>query len=448
MVSGYVVTAMLLRNIGSTRNSIYFLDFYGKRFKRLLPNANMVFLFILIAGRYATVPSVYIDWVDSVKWSCAFSANYYFYDIHTDYFKESKENIPSPSMHFWSLAIEEQFYFLWPLLFSLLQVTLRFSARSSSIFLLALSFLSFSCTSSFSGTTSMFNFFLLPARAWELLLGCSISCLEENKACFSANLPLYRILAEVQGVVGLIAICTVTYFYDTDTSTIYPGKSLLIPTFATCLLLTTPATTRVSRILSWRPLVYIGDASYSLYLWHWPFITMALAKVELLQASVSTDRVKLWALMTSFPVAFFMYHFIEVPMRRRNFSVTVNLLLGAVLVFGTCLLSEYIQQSATLASHLTPVIDRNMSAFENLMPHRHTVVYKNSTLRKNGHYIPHACDANLYNTKLSIFEYSKRETNDRIPFDLIPSLQHLAKPEYPRGKLVNIVPPLLSHTKR
>jgi peptidoglycan/LPS O-acetylase OafA/YrhL len=279
VISGYLITGLLLREI-QQQGKIALSDFYLRRARRLLPAACTVLLFSAVF--YPLLP--YLQWQDlqhEVIASLLYLQNWFLANQATDYLTSA--HAASPIQHYWSLAIEEQYYVLWPLL---LVVAYQYfpgkhAAVRISLVLVVVTSLMYSIALSHSN--QVLAHFSTGTRLWELGLGGLL-----------AAFPRWHLLPGpyrlIIGWIGLGAILTAALLFDS--TTVFPGYAALLPTVGSCLVII--AGDRKGFSASWllqrRALQYIGDISYSLYLWHWPLIiyTSAFIGTSLdLQSSLS-----------------------------------------------------------------------------------------------------------------------------------------------------------------
>lgn len=257
VISGYLITSILHGDLERGRYSL--LEFYQRRARRILPALLAMLLLSTLAALWLLLPSDLRGFGLSLGSTALFVSNIYFW-IDTGYFAAAAE--ARPLLHTWSLAVEEQFYLLFPLLLAALHRHLRPGLRGLLALLTVASLL---YSEWLRGQAPASAFYLLPARAWELLLG-SLLALGAVPALRS------RAQREALGLVGLAAILGSALFYSEKTA--FPGFSALLPCLGAALLIHSGAA-RDSlgyRLLSLPPLVFLGLISYSLYLWHWPLI--------------------------------------------------------------------------------------------------------------------------------------------------------------------------------
>jgi peptidoglycan/LPS O-acetylase OafA/YrhL len=276
VLSGYLITGLLVKEYNkkiskrSGRGTISIGQFYLRRTRRILPASLFVLLCINIYARLnMNVLQVAQIRADSI-WTVLFGANINFLRQATDYFAQN--NAVSPLQHYWSLSVEEQFYFVWPVLFltaaSFHKLSFRgrefdWHQRLRAVFV-ALGIGSFAwmlIEFTTSPTTAYFSTF---SRAWELAIGGALSLLSVERIAAKLG-RAWTILrgAALATMVGSIAVVTPTNF----------GYTLVIPAVATGFLLISGAQAKddpVYRLLSTKPLTALGAISFSMYLWHWP----------------------------------------------------------------------------------------------------------------------------------------------------------------------------------
>ncbi|MGX9349301.1 acyltransferase family protein [Microbacterium sp. KNMS] len=299
VISGYLITGLLLREHERT-GRISIADFYVRRARRILPAATVVILAVLAAAA-ALLPTTQVEQTTSdARWSAVFLANAHLAAQGTDYFSSSE---PSLLQHYWSLAVEEQFYIVWPLLAML--VLTRLSRRAFTIAAAAVFAGSLAWSLLYTASSPAAAYFNTPARAYELAAGALLACV------LPATLRApWRALTSLLGAI-LIAVAAVAF----DAGSAFPGWQALVPTIGTVLLLASGPRCLVGRLLSLRPLRWIGDVSFSLYLWHWPAILLVPAILP-----DGTPPLASGALAVGVAVALsaVSYHLVEVPFHHRR----------------------------------------------------------------------------------------------------------------------------------
>jgi peptidoglycan/LPS O-acetylase OafA/YrhL len=257
VISGYLITGIIAKEIDASRFSI--LGFYERRVRRILPALFAVMAASsLLIFRYL-LPSEVISYAKSMLGATFSYSNFYFWST-SDYFDAPAHT--KPLLHTWSLAVEEQFYVVLPLL--LLFLARQWSRRRNSILVaLALLSLGWSAWSAYHSPDAAF--YLPVSRAWELLTG-SLLALNIVPAIHS------RWARETSSLVGLALICYAAVFYTSTTP--FPGFAALLPCVGSAMILASGrhGSSMVGKILSLKPITFIGLISYSVYLWHWPLI--------------------------------------------------------------------------------------------------------------------------------------------------------------------------------
>lgn len=306
VISGFLITSIIFRDIELAKFS--FFHFYERRARRLLPALYCVLFVSVIFAWVWMLPNEIIEFSQSVLSVLFFVSNFFFWN-DSGYFSTSAEF--RPLLHTWSLAVEEQFYLIYP--FILLFCLLLIRKYTSIVFLI---FCIFSLAFSIWASTfkPILAFFLIPARIWEFLLG-SLSAIVVLHPNFR-NIEINRKLRDLIGLIGLSLIIYSVFFFKKNMA--YPGYLALIPTLGTALiLLFTTNKTVIGKVLGAKPLVYIGLISYSVYLWHQPlFAFMRLRELEPLTPVVSATLICL-----SFVLGYLTWRFVEPIWRIRTVTI-------------------------------------------------------------------------------------------------------------------------------
>jgi peptidoglycan/LPS O-acetylase OafA/YrhL len=298
VISGYLITALIISELEIGQFSI--LKFYERRARRILPALFLV-MFLCIPFSYALLsPSDFRDFGQSLVAVSIFSSNLLFW-LESDYFDIATEF--KPLLHTWSLAVEEQFYLIFPLL---LLALWRLNNKILMLVLLSLIFC-ISIIYSHWGAYNVpsFNFYSITSRAWELLIGVFLALFLWNYSS-----PKSIALNQFLSILGLTAICfSITTF---DAKTPFPSFYALIPTLGTALIiLSSTHGTLVNKLLTLKPVVGIGLISYSSYLWHQPII--AFANIYFLETP--TAGMFLALIVFALLLAFVSWRFFERPIR-------------------------------------------------------------------------------------------------------------------------------------
>ena len=314
VISGFLITGLLVAGMRSGHRALR--DFFARRARRILPAATAVVLATVSAAAILLNPVRASDAFWDGIWASAFLANVKFAKEGTDYFAIGTP--PSLLQHFWSLAVEEQFYLGWPLLIALVLVGFRWRARrlrcsTQTLFwvLVVVSLASFAFCLSYTQRSPTGASFSTPARIWELGIGGLLALQVPALAKLPAGL---RTVASWAGLLA-ITVAVVTF----DAATLYPGKAALLPVLGAALILgggVGGPSGGVEAVLGRQPLRWIGDVSYSLYLWHWPVLQIA----EQRSGHPLSMLVKAELIVAAIALAGLSYRFIENPIRNAQWA--------------------------------------------------------------------------------------------------------------------------------
>ncbi len=267
VISGFLITGLLLREIERS-GRVSFKDFYARRIRRLLPASALVLLATVVGAKLLVPPLLLPDMAKDAVATSLFFANMRFAQTGTDYLAGTS---PSPFQHYWSLALEEQFYLVWPLIMVLVAAFAAAHRRKwLAGVLVVLSVLSLLGGVVLTGISQPWAFFSLPTRAWELGLGGLVALAAPLLVRMGGK------LARAVGLLGLILVGASIVVFTHDLP--FPGWFALIPVLGAALMIGGGQIHEL-RVLQAPVLQYVGNISYSLYLWHWPLLT--LAKIRL-----------------------------------------------------------------------------------------------------------------------------------------------------------------------
>lgn len=262
VISGFIITSAIYPQISA--NDFSFNLFYVKRIKRILPLFYLVVCTCLIFSYWLHTPNDFASFADSWRYASSFIANVYF-EKHSGYFAPTSETLPL--LHTWSLSIEEQFYFVWPVV---LIISAKYLSKPALAIFTMLSVLGLAGYSQYLTITAPEKgYYFIQSRAFELLIGALLAIVSVNK-------PLKNLLPsfffQLSGITGLVSATFLAWTLNESDS--FPGINALWVVMSACLIILSGENQRsfVSRILSIRPIVFIGRLSYSLYLWHWPVL--------------------------------------------------------------------------------------------------------------------------------------------------------------------------------
>ena len=329
VISGFLITGLLLREIERT-GTINFKDFYARRFKRLLPTSFFVLALTAIFSWMLIPPTMRSSLGRDVIAASLYVSNYLFAWWQADY--QNLDATPSPVIHYWSLAVEEQFYLLWPLLIlSFFIVATKLKKKNILTLLVAgVTALSFIFSIYQTETSPIWAFYSLPTRAWELGLGALL-----------VLIPPIR-TKKLIGLLGFIFIITSAFIFGETTA--FPGLNAVLPVMGTVMLIAT--------INSWPPFLndvansrlfqWLGEISYPLYLWHWPLLV--LPSTYFARPLEVYERIL--AIVATIVFADLTHRFIEEPFRKTKTAPTlvfkrsgvitlVSVLIGTVIIFSS-----------------------------------------------------------------------------------------------------------------
>ncbi len=297
VISGFLITGIIVNAL--EKGSFSFAEFYTRRIKRLFPAYITVALITLALSSYLLIPNDYIFYTTSLAASWAFLSNVFFSMLSWGYFGQRTEEFPL--LHTWSLSVEEQFYFLFPVLMIVLY---RYGRKHTVTALVLIG--AFFVTISHLNTEQVKSYFLLTSRAHELIIGALTFFTVRRLPTPSGR------LAAMLTLIGMTLMFGTFVLLNKELP--FPGFNSLFPCIGAALVIYASQTrTAISSFLKTKPLVAIGLISYSLYLWHWPvFSFLKYRQIEL------TLPVIIAAVTLSFLLAFLTWKYIENPVRRHH----------------------------------------------------------------------------------------------------------------------------------
>lgn len=300
VISGFLITTIIVRE--NEVGEFSFIRFYERRIRRIYPALYVLILLVMLGAFILYNPETFQQVGKSAMAATFFSSNILFW-YEAGYF-----DAPSslkPLLHTWSLAVEEQFYILFPWL---VYALMRFASKWYKTALAVLALTSFLASVYFVQTepTSAFYFFHL--RAWELMIGglLAVKLIPQVKNTVSRN---------ALSLTGFIMILYGIFSYSQEIA--FPGTAALLPTVGAALIIYSGVngTTLIGKFLGLTPVVFIGKISYSLYLWHWPIFIFG--KYYIIREPTNWDTL-IW-LIASFVIASISWKFVENPFRARMY---------------------------------------------------------------------------------------------------------------------------------
>jgi peptidoglycan/LPS O-acetylase OafA/YrhL len=286
--------------------------FYERRFKRILPTLSVVLVACLVLATLVLSP-VEARLLGESAFATALSTSNFLFWHQSGYFDATSSM--KPLLMTWSLAVEEQFYFVFPLIMLLLR---NKSKRNLLIILGILCALSLSMSLIAEFTSPSLNFYSPLTRAWELGAGVLLAIWHSRRPEIAHGASWKT---DAMGTTGLLLILGPIFWYLPETR--FPGYEAIPPVLGSVLILAS-AGGRANRFLSIRPLVGVGLISYSLYLWHWPLLSFA----RIVSAQPLHPRTTIILMSTAFAAATASYFFVEKPFRAKTSTRTSTVLLA------------------------------------------------------------------------------------------------------------------------
>ncbi|MBJ7359344.1 acyltransferase family protein [Nocardioides sp.] len=313
VISGYLISGLLFREVLVT-GGVSIGQFWARRARRILPAATVVSVVTVVASLLIMGLLDAREVVVDAIWASAFAANIHFAQEGVYYF--AQDTGPSPMQHYWSLAVEEQFYLVWPvLLFGIILLTRLLTGRNPRrlprgavlVVLLAVVVASLAWSIHQTVAAPTTAYFSTLTRAWELGIGALVALIPAS-AVARLHSRYLQLMAFV-GAVVVVGSCVVI-----TSATPFPGIAAALPVGGTALLLIAGhggARTLVGELLSTEPFRVIGDWSYSLYLWHWPVLVLpeyALGRgLNAFESGL--------AVLVTLTLSAYSYQYVEMPFR-------------------------------------------------------------------------------------------------------------------------------------
>lgn len=312
VISGYLITGLILSDLRNGRFSI--ANFYARRIVRIFPALITVLVACLVAGWFLFLFDEYMALGKHAAAGAAFIANIVYW-LEAGYFDVSAEK--KPLLHLWSLAVEEQYYIIWP---ALMALTWRWSRGLLGV-VVAVTLLSFAANLFYIDRDPSFAFYSPVTRFWELGIGSALACIGAMKG-----------QGRVREAIAIGGILLLALSVAIIPETGFPGWWALLPTIGSAAVLYAAPGTMVGRLLSTRPMVGVGLISYPLYLWHWPLLSFPAVILE-----ETSYYQRAMAVVLSVVLAWLTYAFIEKPIRfgpnRRSPRTIVPLLASLFAIF-------------------------------------------------------------------------------------------------------------------
>jgi peptidoglycan/LPS O-acetylase OafA/YrhL len=341
VISGYLISSIILKNLECDRFS--YIEFYVRRIKRIFPALILVLVATFLLGWYVLLFDEYKQLGEHIAASASFSSNFILWN-ESGYFDTASNT--KPLLHLWSLAIEEQFYLIWPLVLGIawkkklnLLVTILFFAVVSFSFSILL-----------VSNNPVAAFYSPLSRFWELILGGLLAC---QTLGASRNPSIHRTWKSFTGFT-LIAIGILFI----DDNHFFPGIKALIPTFGAYFMISAGPDGWVNKkILSNKVLVWIGLISYPLYLWHWPLLSLARIIND---NAMPSKVVRISIIAISFSLAWLTFILIENKFRASTSKSSPIVL--SILMIANSLIGFLISNEKLVSRHSNPIINNVVRA--------------------------------------------------------------------------------------
>jgi len=303
VISGYLITGGIVRELRS-RGRLSLAGFYIRRMARILPAAVVAISATVLLSWLLLPPTRWEQIAKDAIGSGLYVVNWAFAERSVDYL--AQDQAPSPLQHFWSLAVEEQFYIVWPLLLIVVALVCRRVAKplglGLAVGLVLIVVPSLLWSIHYTGANPGAAYFVTTTRAWELGVGATVAVAAAYR---TRPVPAGVATAGAWAGVGAIVLAALTF----SDATPFPSYTALLPVLGAALLLWSgehAPSAPVARGLSTRPMTWIGGLSYSLYLWHWPLLVIAagvfgelsvgagllVVALAVLPAWISTERIE------------------------------------------------------------------------------------------------------------------------------------------------------------
>ena len=305
VISGYLITTIILSEMDQRNFSL--VNFYERRARRILPPLFLIMLASLLLALFWLLPSDMKDFSQSLMAVSSFSSNILFWRT-SGYWDTASEL--KPLLHTWSLAVEEQYYILFPLFLLLMW---RYGKRRISGSLMLIALISLAAAQWGAYKDPVATFYLLPTRVWELAIGAGIAFYFLYRRHDLQIIHSHKLLSETLALLGLLLIGYAILVFDENTP--FPSLYALAPTIGTGLIIFfSSSQTIIGRLLGAKPFVAIGLISYSAYLWHQPLFAF-IRYQGLIEPNEFTYTVLIFL---SLFLAYLSWRFVEKPFRDRT----------------------------------------------------------------------------------------------------------------------------------
>jgi peptidoglycan/LPS O-acetylase OafA/YrhL len=321
VISGYLITKIIIDELNEDKFKLY--DFYERRARRILPALLVVMILTLVVAYYWMLPFDMVDMARSCLGALLFISNILFWR-ETGYFTTVAEL--KPMLHTWSLAVEEQYYILFPIFMALIWGKNNNIKKIIFIIFIALSFVLSIWGSIYKPIP---NFYLLPTRIWEILIGGYIALTKISPKHLNGENEINKPVLHCN-ILSIVGVSMIAFsFANLNKTSKHPGLETIIPVLGVALLIAFGnGKTIVGKILSIKQFTYIGLISYSLYLWHVPIFSLTRYRIG--REPNYIEYIVL--IIITIIISHISYKYIEIKFRNKNIKVGLlkNYLLGLI----------------------------------------------------------------------------------------------------------------------
>ncbi len=318
VISGFLISTIIFKNFDS--HSFSFIEFYSRRIRRIFSALIIMLTSVFIFGWFALFPDEYEQLSRHIFQGSYFASNFSLLK-ESGYFDSATET--KPLLHLWSLAVEEQFYIIWPLF-----LWLAWKSRLNLLFVIivvGLSSFTFGLMKIESDKAAAF--YLPQSRFWEILLGAALAHLVIYQKNIFTKLHNNKKLQDFLSILGASLIIIGVFVITRDKN--FPGVWALLPTFGAVLIIACGSNAWVNRvILQNRFLVFFGLISFPLYLWHWPLLVFA----RIIESEKPSSLIRIIVVIVSIILAWLTYRFIERPIRFGKYTQLKTIILTILMV--------------------------------------------------------------------------------------------------------------------
>ena len=322
VISGYLISKILIVELKDT-NKISVLNFYLRRARRILPVLFFILIILFLIGYFYLLPPYFLELSNSTFSILFFFSNIFFLSNEFNYGNFASDL--NPLLHTWTLSLEEQFYILFPFLLIFLNNFFKKRILSFIILIAIISFflgLIINYISQLDSRFYQYDFYLLPFRAWEILLGSIAAIIEIENRSILKKKELSGILSNI----GFLLIIFSIFFIKFETN--YLNLRLILPCIGTFLVILSNNKSSISyKIFTNKFFCFIGLILYSLYLWHFPIISLIKLNDINSVSFFESNYFKIFYLISIFILSILSYFLIEKPFRNKNLIIDKTLII-------------------------------------------------------------------------------------------------------------------------